>query len=205
MDPWGSNTIYPWKEHKDLSLAKLPANSTAQINGAPHQQVKSLTRQQLHITTSPIRDGETEQSETYSEWNSPWYFPHGCCELLPVETFKGPPQKKKIKCAVTHFIAISSSSTKGERDKILQDRRWGCDSLENEGVKWLNKSELPPQSTWMEHMEICMQSIVVGRHLASFRVCVAPWGGGSTGCDSSWPHLSPVNGAHRISVKDIRK
>lgn len=29
-DLWGSNTIYPWKEHQDLSLAQLPVSAAAQ-------------------------------------------------------------------------------------------------------------------------------------------------------------------------------
>lgn len=187
VDPWGSNTIYPWKEHQDLSLAQLPVNSTANNACKPHWQAKLLiihswwsllrwlvnihlnapsTWQQPPIPTSPFRNNGTTPGVTYSEWKPRWYFPHGCCKLLPAENGKGP----TIKYAVTHFIAISSSSTKGDRDKILPDWRRGCDCLEiRESSDWANLND--PHPTWMEYMEICMQSAVAGKDGPSFPVC----------------------------------
>lgn len=142
VDPWESNTIYPWKEHQDLSLAQLSVNTTSHTTWKTHYQAGSLIiysmqgvmlwddlwklnvihsapESNLLSLQAPCRNKGTIQSETYSEWKPPWYFPHGCCNLLPAENGKGP----IIKYAVTHFIAISSSSTKGDRDKILPDWR----------------------------------------------------------------------------------
>lgn len=129
---------------------------------------------------STVRD--TIQSVTYSEWKPSWYFPHGCSKLLIAENGKGP----IIKYAVTHFIAISSSSTQGDRDKILPDWRWGCDCLEmRDSSDWTNLND--PHSTWMEYMEICMQSVVAADR-ASFHVCRTSRKK-ELGCDLSWPHL----------------
>ncbi len=42
VDPWESNTIYPWKEHWDLSLEQLSGHSTAQTSCKWQWQAKLL-------------------------------------------------------------------------------------------------------------------------------------------------------------------
>lgn len=124
-DPWGSNTIYPWKEHQDLSLAQLSVNSTWQAKSSTIHSMWCVLRWLVNIQlnalstwqqppislTSRFRNKDTTHGETYREWKPPWYFPHGCCKMLPAENGKGPTNKY----AVTHFIAISLSSTKGRQ------------------------------------------------------------------------------------------
>lgn len=162
---------------KDLSLAQLSVSSTAPENNTYRPNFTFILYDMSSVDTQFNGESnweepnintntDTKQSETYSERKRPWYFPHGCGKLLPAENGKGP----IIKYAVTHFIAISSSSTKGDRDKILPGWRWGCDCLETrESSDWTNLND--PHPARMEYMEICMQSAVVGRVRASFHVC----------------------------------
>lgn len=145
-------------------LQTVPAKGLFKISQRFVKCIKHLRATSYQYKTPSEID--TVQSYTCSEWKAFWHFPHGCCKLFPAENGKG----RIIKYAVTHFIAISSSSTKGDRDKILPDWRWGCDCLEmRESSEWTNLND--PHPARVEYMEICMQSVIVGRDRASVHVC----------------------------------
>lgn len=87
--------------------------------------------------------------------------------------------KKKDPCycprqpPITHFIAISSSWSKEDGDKILPDWRWPRVCLEIKESE-LNLNDTPPHSLRppMEYMKIHMQNAVAGNPSMS----AAPWG-----------------------------
>lgn len=53
-DPWGSNTIYPWKEHQDLSLAQLSVNSTWQAKSSTIHSMWHVLRWLVNIQLNAL-------------------------------------------------------------------------------------------------------------------------------------------------------
>lgn len=86
------------------------------------------TWQQHFVTTSPLGNKGTMQGETYSEWKTLWYFPHGCCKFVACWEWWSSNNQICSNSLYCHLLVLYEEET--EKNKILPVWRCSCDCLE---------------------------------------------------------------------------